>query len=72
MIIPQPCYKENTLYQRWGKLAIYCYKRHCNCLNCFYSEFCKKSMSYNLYNIKPLKFSVLMLFARHGKPKEEL
>ena len=56
-------------FRHWSTDAINCYKNRCRCEDCNMSGFCKRAASYNQYNIQPMKYSVLMLFARHGEPK---
>ena len=56
-------------YRHWSTDAINCYKNRCRCDDCNMNYLCKKIPSINRYHISPMKYSVLMLFARHGEPK---
>lgn len=57
------------LYRRWTKDAVNCYELKGNCSLCNMESFCKTQAKTNEYNIAPMKYSVLKLYARHGKPR---
>lgn len=57
-------------YRTWSKDAINCYERKCHCEGCPMYSFCYRINTVNFYKIQPMKYSVLMLYARHGAPKK--
>ena len=62
--------KHIDLYRRWTNAAINCYKIGCNCNICELKSFCERQLKANEYRIYPMKYSVLRLYARHGKPQK--
>lgn len=58
------------LYRRWTNAAISCYEIGCNCQICGLKSFCERQAKTNEYRIYPMKYSVLRLYARHGKPRK--
>ncbi len=69
----QPSDKNNWIYNHWTQSSIECFEANCRCSRCGKYEICysKTEFSINEYGIKPLKYTVLKLFARHGKPRKE-
>lgn len=62
-------YKTNNLYRFWSNDAQICYERKCRCRGCELDYICKEQTEPILYKMRPMKYAVLMLFARHGAPK---
>ena len=60
---------KSDLYLRWTKDAINCYEINGNCTICGLKAFCERQAKTNEYRISPMKYSVLRLYARHGKPR---
>lgn len=60
---------ESDLYLRWTNDSINCYLLGGNCSKCKLEQICKTQAKTNEYNIAPMKYSVLKLYARHGKPR---
>jgi len=60
---------KSDLYLRWTKDAINCYRLGGNCSMCDMERICKNQAKTNEYRIAPMKYSVLKLYARHGKPR---
>ncbi len=61
---------KSDLYLRWTKDAINCYLLSGNCSMCNMEQFCKTQGKTNEYHISPMKYSVLKLYARHGRPRK--
>lgn len=60
------------MFEKWTKQAIECYSRNCNCAGCELELFCMEQDRGNTYNMIPMKWAVLMLYRRLGKPKGEM
>ena len=63
-----PIGREATLYRQWTNASRACYKNHCDCSRCDLDYICKKQAKDNPYNMVPMKYAVLKLMEKFGKP----
>lgn len=55
--------------RRWSQLAIYCFKRGCNCQGCYYNEFFENASGYKREPKCQMKAAVLETVRQLGIPK---
>ena len=67
----QPTDKNNHVYKSWTDSTIECLKAECNCSKCGRYGVCYSKADFisNEYGMKPIKYLVLKLYARHGRPE---
>ena len=61
---------DRPIYQHWTPQAITCYKQT-TCIDCLQEKLCESLPKKNPYHIKPMRYSMLMIYSRNGKPKNE-
>ena len=59
------------MFEKWSDQAVECYRRRCHCTGCSLESFCTQQFRDNTYLLIPMKWAVLMTYARLGEPKEE-
>lgn len=59
---------KNYLFEHWTDLAINCWEHQCICTNCSMKDICDRQKPNNSYNMKPMKYTVMRLMQKFGKP----
>ena len=62
---------KDFLYENWTMSAYDCYERKGKCLGCILENICSNQPKDNPYNLPPMKYVVLKLLEKHGKPNLE-
>ena len=63
---------KTVMYYHWTDSATVCYNRRCRCAGCENEYICSKQKKEPVSGLTPMKYAVLLLFARYGKPKRRV
>lgn len=61
--------RDSGTFNQWTPGAINCYERNMHCNGCIDEEFCNRRGQDITYGIKPMKYAVLVLYSKYGKPE---
>ena len=62
--------RDSETFKHWTPDAVNCFNRKMKCSGCITEQICKNRGQDVTYGMLPMKYAVLVLFARHGAPKE--
>jgi len=57
------------MYYHWTYSSNLCYQRRCICAGCENEEICSRQEKDKESGLTPMKYAVLLLFAKFGAPK---
>lgn len=61
-----------VMYYHWTESATVCYNRRCHCAGCENQYICSKQKKETKSGLTPMKYAVLLLFAKYGAPKRRI